>query len=85
LFTSAAEPDDIESNWVRLRVVNGTAVRVLALTTEPVEEEATPMRHRQFTGSAASPRSRTASSTGTSETLTTNPAIRAVLKPGEAN
>ena len=75
----------MESTWVKLRVVSGTAVMVLASTTVPVEEVITPMRHWQFTGSAASPRSRTASSTGTSETLTTNDAIRAVLKPGEAN
>jgi hypothetical protein len=58
---------------------------VLASTTVLVEEVVTLMRHRQFTGSAASPRSRTASSTGTSETLTTNEGMRAVLKPGEAN
>src|ERR1039457_6119032 len=85
LFTSAAEPEDMESNWVRLRVVSGTAVMVLALTTVLVEEVATPMRHWQFTGSAASPRSRTAFSTGTSETLTANDGMRSVLKPGEAN
>jgi hypothetical protein len=58
---------------------------VLASTTVLVDDVATPTRHWQFTGSPASPSSRTASNTGTSETLTISDAIRAVLNPGEAN
>src|ERR1035441_739179 len=80
LFTSAAEPEVMDSTWVKFRVVSGTAVIVLASTTVLVEEVVTLIWHWQFTGCAASPRSRTASSAGTSETFTSNDAIRAVLK-----
>ena len=85
LLTSAAEPDDIDSTCVKLRVVSGTAVMVLESTSVPVEEVDDAQLALAFDWLGGSPGSSTASSTGASETLTTNRPVRAVLKPGGAN
>ena len=85
LLTSAAEPEAIERICVKLRVVSGTEVMVLASTTVPLEAAVPPVRHWQGTGSEDSPRSSVASNVATSEMSTGSASMRDVLKPCEAN
>jgi hypothetical protein len=81
LLTSAAEPEDIDSTCVKLRVFSGTAVIVLPSTSVPVDGAPDVTLHSHATTSDRDPRSRVASRAATSDTFTVIRGMREVLKP----